>query len=725
MKGNGGNITISGGIVYAKAGSRAAGIGGGCNGNAETITISGGVVNAIGDGYGAGIGGGDSDSGISGDGGNIVISGGQVTATGGSGGSKGPGYGIGPGGPRYNVGSGTEGSIFLSWENESDFIDASSYVGAISFAGNKRFYYDGSTDYATTEGLYKQSKKIVPVVANNYSLTFAEIQMRRYYTTTSGTAVNISYDVYNYNGNKLTLNNDYTAIIKNSNNEEITTFDQLDDYTLTIIGKGSYSDSKSFTFSLVQRDPNLIQDGNEYYINFPNTGKQAISLAANQTIKVYDSEGKNGNYIASDGFLKLYAPEGYAFEVTGEIDAVSHDAIKGTYFNTLNVYEGNDETTLITSIDRNSDNILFFSSGNEMLMHFQCPWPGSGHGLDLTVKVVQATSHTITVENSANGSIESDKKSANANEEIQLTVSTAKGYLLKNISITDSDNGSTIGTIGEDYWYTDGNIVTFQMPGKNITLTPEFTNDLTAANGLTLKIDPLRISEYTIPDSVISFNISGSANTESFTTAILKSQAGYRLRAGGLIKFFEYYNRELAEISIYDGPTTSSTLLTNINGNNYKERAIVDIGTQTSTSNYITIYLKENELNAEFTGTIEVVYNISYELAGGSVAIDNIDDYTHETETFTLTNPTRDGYEFAGWIGTGLEKASTEVTIAKGSSGNRSYTATWIKTLTHSDITIAIPSQTYTGSEICPAISITDGKTPFTLGTDYTVSYSV
>lgn len=262
--------------MYAKAAYHAAGIGGGCNGNAGTITISGGIVSAVGDGYGAGIGGGDSDSGISGDGGNIVISGGQVTATGGSGGKNGTGYGIGPGGPRYNAGSGAEGSIFLSWENESDFIDASSYVGAISFAGNKRFYYDGSTDYATTEGLYKQSKKIVPVVANNYSLTFAEIQMRRYYTTTSGTAVNISYDVYNYNGNKLTLNNDYTAIIKNSNNEEITTFDQLDDYTLTIIGKGSYSDSKSFTFSLVQRDPNLIQDGTEYYINFPNTGKQAI-----------------------------------------------------------------------------------------------------------------------------------------------------------------------------------------------------------------------------------------------------------------------------------------------------------------------------------------------------------------------------------------------------------------------------------------------------------------
>ena len=45
-----------------------------------------------------------------------------------------------------------------------------------------------------------------------------------------------------------------------------------------------------------------------------------------------------------------------------------------------------------------------------------------------------------------------------------------------------------------------------------------------------------------------------------------------------------------------------------------------------------------------------------------------------------------------------------------------------IKLLTHSDITIdTIPDQTYSGSEICPEISVKDGETTLTIGTDYTV----
>ena len=70
-------------------------------------------------------------------------------------------------------------------------------------------------------------------------------------------------------------------------------------------------------------------------------------------------------------------------------------------------------------------------------------------------------------------------------------------------------------------------------------------------------------------------------------------------------------------------------------------------------------------------------YTISYDLAGGSVATANPASYTVETDSFTLNNPTKEGYTFAGWTGTDLTGAATTVTIAKGSTGNRSYTATW------------------------------------------------
>jgi len=72
-----------------------------------------------------------------------------------------------------------------------------------------------------------------------------------------------------------------------------------------------------------------------------------------------------------------------------------------------------------------------------------------------------------------------------------------------------------------------------------------------------------------------------------------------------------------------------------------------------------------------------VPYTIEYDLVGGTVATENLTGYTVETETFTLTNPTKPGYIFAGWTGTGLDQATKTVTIATGSTGDRSYTATW------------------------------------------------
>ena len=70
-------------------------------------------------------------------------------------------------------------------------------------------------------------------------------------------------------------------------------------------------------------------------------------------------------------------------------------------------------------------------------------------------------------------------------------------------------------------------------------------------------------------------------------------------------------------------------------------------------------------------------YTITYDLDGGT-AEGNPDTYTVETDAFTIKNPTRPGYTFTGWSGTGLTgEDNLTVTIPKGSTGNRSYTAHW------------------------------------------------
>ena len=103
--------------------------------------------------------------------------------------------------------------------------------------------------------------------------------------------------------------------------------------------------------------------------------------------------------------------------------------------------------------------------------------------------------------------------------------------------------------------------------------------------------------------------------------------------------------------------------------------------TATEAGEYTVYYKVEGDGNHNNTDAASIKayidYTITYDLDGGSVASANPTRYNETTATFTLTNPTRTGYDFTGWTGTGLIYPEMEVTIPEGSAGNRSYTATW------------------------------------------------
>jgi uncharacterized repeat protein (TIGR02543 family) len=76
-----------------------------------------------------------------------------------------------------------------------------------------------------------------------------------------------------------------------------------------------------------------------------------------------------------------------------------------------------------------------------------------------------------------------------------------------------------------------------------------------------------------------------------------------------------------------------------------------------------------------------ITYQIAYQLGGGTATGDNPTSYTVESDAITLSNPTRQGYTFAGWTGTGHVTPSNSVTIPAGSTGDLSFAATWTATL--------------------------------------------
>ena len=72
-----------------------------------------------------------------------------------------------------------------------------------------------------------------------------------------------------------------------------------------------------------------------------------------------------------------------------------------------------------------------------------------------------------------------------------------------------------------------------------------------------------------------------------------------------------------------------------------------------------------------------ITYTITYNLDGGTA--DNPTSYTIESDSFTLSNPTKDGFTFAGWTETENDEPRITVTIQQGSTGNLEFTAAWTK----------------------------------------------
>lgn len=70
-------------------------------------------------------------------------------------------------------------------------------------------------------------------------------------------------------------------------------------------------------------------------------------------------------------------------------------------------------------------------------------------------------------------------------------------------------------------------------------------------------------------------------------------------------------------------------------------------------------------------------YALVYDLKGGELATPNPAKYNTETETFTLNNPTRAGYQFTGWTWEDQSKATTTAVLEKGAIGDKHFVAHW------------------------------------------------
>ena len=97
-------------------------------------------------------------------------------------------------------------------------------------------------------------------------------------------------------------------------------------------------------------------------------------------------------------------------------------------------------------------------------------------------------------------------------------------------------------------------------------------------------------------------------------------------------------------------------------------------------------------------------YKITYVLHGGTNSESNPTSYYMTSEAFALITPSRDGYTFVGWTGTGITNGPrTDVTIVKGSLGDRTYEACWsvqVKCYANNNTSDVNIIDTYTGATV-------------------------
>lgn len=160
-----------------------------------------------------------------------------------------------------------------------------------------------------------------------------------------------------------------------------------------------------------------------------------------------------------------------------------------------------------------------------------------------------------------------------------------------------------------------------------------------------------------------------------------------------------YVVREGPDVSFADNSVPSNAGFTYLGNRFYKPGSAIAIQCNQTRTGCNLGFTDGEGHNLNFSGSIpnytitsrgnNSVITWTFTPITYQITYDNIDDatfvtpnpatYNIETETFTLNRPSREGYTFLGWVGTDLPRATKEVTINRGSMGDRQYTAQWVE----------------------------------------------
>ena len=303
------------------------------------------------------------------------------------------------------------------------------------------------------------------------------------------------------------------------------------------------------------------------------------------------------------------------------------------------------------------------------------------------------TDYTITIADGIEHGTLTGATTAKYMEMVTITTTPDFGYRLSRLVVKDAENNDVSSTSN-----------TFLMPKGNVTVSAVFeqgTHGTTEFEWRFLTDGPYSEVVETIYDGLTTVNLQQGWSCQIRKYAV-----------NSYSKFFLDNNTYQANIP-YSGGTGAfyeSGMNTKFSLDSEAPAGYYDI-TMTDAGNG-----RWNVSILKTAGQIDVVPDQTYtgsEITPEPLVIAGSLNLTKGTDyVYSYMNNTN--------AGTATVRATFQGDYA--SLGYVEKTFRIIKRLTHSDITIAtIPDQTYSGSEICPEISVKDGETTLILGTDYTV----
>ena len=271
-----------------------------------------------------------------------------------------------------------------------------------------------------------------------------------------------------------------------------------------------------------------------------------------------------------------------------------------------------------------------------------------------------------------------------------LETPTEDGYVFEKWVNEDGSDFDPTKPITEDLK------ITAKMNAIEYTISYDLNGGNTTTNNpTTYKItDKIELVEPT-KDNYTFIGWTGTDLTEPTKNLVIENKFGNRSYTANYAPkdySITYNGLTSQEISTLNNPTSYNIETSTFTLNNPVDRVDNDgdvterfVGWKSGSTTSTTITLPNtNDMGnktyeAQWVAADETVYTITYTLNGGTTETANPVEFTKTTPTFTLVNPTKEGYTFKGWSGTDLTGDNNlEVQVAKGTRKNLSFEANYI-----------------------------------------------